>query len=521
MHNEVIAAGEIEISPAQLIEFESIGRLLLIGRAEQIAAVLPSLATLDISCSCVDGTKPVSDISYTMLKEPVSAIDGWLGAFNVDFVSGRQQFDLVLDLSDEPLIARKVKPLGYFAPADDAQVLAQALQQLPELTGIFDKPKFFNYKPSICAHSRRGVSGCQQCLDACPAEAISSAGETIEVNPSLCQGCGSCTAVCPSGAISYALPTLDVSINRLRKMLQQYFSLQLESAPHILIHDLTNGQALLETMGERLAADVIPFSIEEIGALGMPFWLTSFAYGAASVMVWDAGSHSDHDWQELQAEIAHSNHLLAGLGYGDSLINWYEGHDVGQMQAVLAAIVKPAAIERAQYAGVDDKRRMITMALEHLHQQAPTAVDVLPLEKGAAFGQINVNTGGCTLCMSCVSVCPAGAVLDGVDKPQLNFIEDLCVQCGMCQTACPEKVISLQPRYLFSRDQARQKRLLHEEAVFNCISCDKPFATQKMIDTMMQRLKGHAMFQGKALERLKMCEDCRVKAMFKDSQGPM
>ena len=117
--------------------------------------------------------------------------------------------------------------------------------------------------------------------------------------------------------------------------------------------------------------------------------------------------------------------------------------------------------------------------------------------------------------MSCVSVCPVGALVDGVDKPQLNFIEDLCVQCGMCETACPENVISLAPRYLFDREQARQKRLLHEEAVFHCISCQKPFATQKMIDTITAKLKDHPMFQSGALEHLKMCEDCRVKAQFR------
>jgi len=176
-------------------------------------------------------------------------------------------------------------------------------------------------------------------------------------------------------------------------------------------------------------------------------------------------------------------------------------------------------MQAATFAGIDDKRRMIGFALDHLHKNSPKAVDVLSLNSTAAFGEIEVNTQACTLCHSCVSVCPVGAVLDGVDQPQLNFIEDLCVQCGLCETACPEDAIDLIPRYLFDREQARKVRVLHEEAIFNCISCDKPFATKKMIDTMTEKLKGHAMFQGEALERLKMCEDCRVKAMFKDSQG--
>jgi hypothetical protein len=35
-----------------------------------------------------------------------------------------------------------------------------------------------------------------------------------------------------------------------------------------------------------------------------------------------------------------------------------------------------------------------------------------------------------------------------------------------------------------------------------------------MIDKMAEKLASHRMFQGDALDRLKMCEDCRVKSMF-------
>ncbi|MEY4662626.1 MAG: Electron transport complex subunit RsxB, partial [Pseudomonadota bacterium] len=44
----------------------------------------------------------------------------------------------------------------------------------------------------------------------------------------------------------------------------------------------------------------------------------------------------------------------------------------------------------------------------------------------------------------------------------------------------------------------------------------KPFGTLKGIETMLGRLAGHSMFQGPALERLKMCGDCRVVDMLTD-----
>ena len=520
LHSVVEQAGEIDILPMDLVEFNSKGHLLIIASAKQINAVVPHLTGLTISCVCVDdNAKDVID-GINVIAAELPTISGWLGQFSIEFDGQQLTCDLVLDLSVSPVLATKVLPLGYFAPRNDQQKLAEALQQLPDIIGTFDKPKYFDYKASICAHSRRGVQGCNQCLDACPADAISSDKELVLVNPSLCQGCGSCTTVCPSGAMTYALPTLDVSINRLRMMMQTYAELETE-APHIVIHDLDNGQQLIDAMGEQLPNTVILFSIEEIGALGMPFWLSAIAYGAQAVTVWDAGSHSDHDWLELQQEIIKTNQMLAGLAYPDDAVNWFAGNNIKQL-AVYLSETKPALpVEAATFAGIDDKRRMIKFAIDHLAQQVEHSVDVLALDNNAAFGEILVDTKACTLCMSCVSVCPAGAVLDGVDKPQLNFIEDLCVQCGLCETACPEDAIELNARFLLDTEAVRKPRLLYEEPVFNCVSCSKPFATKKMIDTMMEKLKDHHMFQGAALERLKMCEDCRVKAMFNDAKGPM
>ena len=504
MHKQVQMAGEIDVMPIDLVEFNSAGRLLIIGNEQQIEIVAPHLTGLEL---IVSSQKPTE-------------ITGWIGQFSVELETKTFKVDLVLDLSEEPVVKTKVLPLGYFAPKDNAQTLAEALQQLPELVGVFDKPRYFNYKPSICAHSRRQLTACTQCLDACPADAITSSGDGVKVNPSLCQGCGSCTVVCPSGAMTYALPALDISVNRLRMMLQAYFELE-TVLPQIVIHDLAQGQTQIEMMSEQLPANIIPFSIEEIGGLAMPFWLSALALGAGGVTVWDAGTHSDHDWLELQQEINKTNRFLVGMGYDDNVINWCAQHDFQQLKTQLSSADQITAIKRATFAGVDDKRRMISLALDHLHKQAPKTIDVLALNNNAAFGEIIIDTKGCTLCHSCVSVCPVGAVLDGGEKPQLNFIEDLCVQCGLCETACPENVITLNPQYIFDREQARKMRLLHEEPIFNCISCDKPFATKKMIDTMTEKLKGHAMFQGAALDRLKMCEDCRVKAMFKDERSPM
>jgi ferredoxin len=86
------------------------------------------------------------------------------------------------------------------------------------------------------------------------------------------------------------------------------------------------------------------------------------------------------------------------------------------------------------------------------------------------------------------------------------------VQCGLCEKTCPEDAITLHPRlWLADAGKARkQMRVLNEVEPYRCIRCSKPFGTLKAIEAMMTRLAGHAMFQGVAADRLKMCGDCRV-----------
>jgi hypothetical protein len=58
------------------------------------------------------------------------------------------------------------------------------------------------------------------------------------------------------------------------------------------------------------------------------------------------------------------------------------------------------------------------------------------------------------------------------------------------------------------------RRVVCAAEPFLWIRCGKPFATRQVIDKITGKMKHHPMFRGEALERLKMCEDCRVKAMF-------
>lgn len=531
------AAAQIGVRPTSLVSYRSTGAIIVIGsEAAAIAAAIrlsPTLRCTVVAPETSGATKPEAHASpptstVTVLHHKVIQVTGHLGQFAVIVAapppdgginllkklgSERTHFDLVLDLTEPPLIRDELLPFGYYAPGNDTAALEKALVDLPDMVGEFEKPRFFNYNPDICAHGANGITGCTRCLDACPANAIISIHDEVAVDPYRCQGAGLCATVCPSGAMTYVYPSVADHLAKLLALLKTYRASG-GVTPIILYHDAESGRERAQALAPTLPDYVIPMEIAELGSVGMDVWLAAMAYGASGVMLLPTPTIPRRALAEIVDQIKYTRAILDGMGYNANMIGLLEGSDA----AVLQALNDPptALTTAAAFAVFNEKRTTLRLAMEHLYAQAPTPRAEVPLPKGAPFGEILVDHKACTLCMSCVGVCPVSALADGGDLPQLQFIEGNCVQCGLCETTCPEDAIKLSPRYLYDPEARRASRVLYEEAPFHCIVCGKPFATTKMMDTMSEKLKGHWMFQNDdALRRVKMCADCRVRDMFK------
>jgi ferredoxin len=430
-----------------------------------------------------------------------------------------EKFDLVLDLRAAPAFLQHAPPQGYFHLGQDADMLAAVLK-LRELVGEFEKPRFFVYKQKICAHSRNETVGCNACIEVCSAEAISSdkSRQQIKVNPNLCVGCGACTTVCPTGAITYAYPRASEQGVKFKTLLSTYDKAG-GKAPMLLLHSQERGQALVEELGRAaqlgvakgVPANVIPVALWHTASIGVDVWLGAIAFGAAKVAVLTTGEEAPQYLDALRDQMEVAQSILRGLGYtGEHLALLRANHltDLDQELALLTATrtIVPAP---ARFAIAQEKRATLELALDHLIEHAPTRPETIALPAVSPFGTVEVDKDKCTLCLSCVSACPASALQDNVEMPQLRFIEKNCVQCGLCATTCPEDAIKLTPRLLLTPER-REARVLNEMRPYACIRCGKPFGTLKAIESMLGKLAGHSMFQGAALERLKMCGDCRV-----------
>ena len=518
-----------EAEPTSLVSYQSHGRLVVIGPEEAAAAAAGRVGE-SLSCTLVvpgaGQPEPGRAGGELVIRGGRPLVAGHLGRFTVNLEgpagtvslaeaagAATPHYDLVLDLSEPPVLDHDIPPVGYFAPAGRPGALERALTELVELKGEFEKPKYFAFDPELCAHGRSGLTGCTRCLDACPTRAITSAGDVVAVDPYLCQGAGSCVAACPSGAMSYAFPKASNLLTHLQGLLEDYRAAGGEGAV-LLLHDGWSGVAIRERHAAVMPENVLPVEVEEIGSTGIDAWLAALAYGARAVRLAVTKGTPARVTDELRAQAGFATSLLAGMGYSGEAIAVVEG-DAEDLAAAWAGLPQAEIDRPARFAAPDDKRGLLRLAIEHLYRQAPEPRKSVELPAGAPFGEIRVARDACTLCMGCVSVCPAGALAAGGDLPQLRFTEWNCVQCGLCESACPEDAIALQPRFLFDAEARQQPRILHEEPPFCCITCGKPFATQAMLDTLARKLEGHWMFQTEeARRRLQMCDHCRVQDMF-------
>ena len=544
----LIAEATEAIEPTPAVELSSEGVCLVYGKGEQAFEAAKRLAPrleVTLLLSDDDGLLPPAVVEVPIFKGRISAAKGHMGGFGVTVqgyapakpsARGRLEFepprseafsqcDLILDLSGgTPLFPAHQRRDGYLRPdPGDPLAVERAIFEISDLLGEFEKPRYIRFDGDLCAHSRSRQTGCTRCLDVCPTSAIASAGDAVEIDPQICAGCGSCASVCPTGAATYQLPAGDSLLQRLRTLLTAYGAAGGDDAL-LVLHDTRHGAEMLGMMarlGRGLPARALPFPVNEVTQVGIDFLAAAQAYGAGQIAIL-IGPDREDELAGLAGQIGLAETVMEGLGYGGGRIHILDQRDPEAVEAALYGLAPQAPAPAASFLPMGGKRARTMLALRHLHSQAPEPLDILPLPAGAPFGTLSVDTGGCTLCLACVGACPTGALLDNPDKPYLGFREEACVQCGICRNSCPESVMTLEPRLNFT-ESAKEETTLNEAEPFECVRCGRPFGVKQSIERIVEKLAGKsAMFSSQEqIDRIRMCEDCRVIVQFEEKDAPM
>ena len=545
----LIAASAEPTPNFAFVPLTSDGVTLIYGKDEQAieaANLLKEHLDVTVLIKPPGGVAPQRVTDFPVVKGTIRSAKGYLGAFELtvdDYAApnpssrGELTFgparngatsrcDIVIDLSGSASLFPAADLRDGYLRADpgDPAVVLRAVLKARDLVGTFDKPRYITFTEDLCAHSRSKIVGCHRCLDLCPTGAIAPNGDHVAIDPHICAGCGQCAAACPTGAAAYALPPSDALLRKLRALLGGYREAGGKQAI-VLFHDGEHGLELIDALarhGDGLPANVLPVQVNEVTQVGLEAVAASLAYGASAVRFL-IRAKPRHDVAGLAKTIALAQPILSGLGFSGARVSTIETDDPDALGNALRAILAmDGAAKPATFSAVGLKRDVVRHALRELHAAAPAPIDIVPLPQGAPFGTVEVNVEGCTLCLSCVSACPTGALSDDPEKPMLRFAEDACVQCGLCKATCPEKVIGLKPQIDF-RAATASSRIIKQEQPFDCIRCGKPFGVKSSVERVAAKLEAsHWMFANskKRLDVIKMCADCRVSAMAEEKFDP-
>ncbi len=528
----LVAAATMPAALTKTVDVVSEGVCLIVGSGDVAFDAAGRLAdTHAVTVLQLDGSDPPPSREFDVIRGRIRKASGALGEFEVSFdrfsrirPGGRgnwqwteprngahSECDIILDLGGQaPLFSSHEKREGYLrADPDSVTACVDAVLDASKLIGTFEKPLYARVESILCAHSRAGQVGCSRCLDACPTGAIAPEGEHVTVDPMICAGCGVCSSLCPSGAISYDAPSVEHSFLRIQTLAKAFLDAG-GTDPRLLVLD-GHGSELIRLSarcGRGLPADVVPMEMPAVGAFGHAEALAALAAGFANVAIVPGPgadrSVLDHEIALTEA-VAGGKATVIDTSDADALSDSLFSSDV---PSALSTPVRP----------MGTRRQIARQAAKALR---PDVVEPLPLPDGAPYGAISVNTDACTLCLSCVSLCPSGALGDNPDLPQLRFQEDACLQCGLCVKVCPEDALALVPR-LNLGDEALSQEVLNEEEPFACVECGSLFGSRSSIERITERLSSHSMYQEEgALRMIQMCDDCRVKSQFLSQKSPM
>lgn len=331
--------------------------------------------------------------------------------------------------------------------------------------------------PRIDSSTCREARGCDLCIRACPARAITK-GHPPRIDAGACTSCGVCVAACPVSAVSH--PSLDFGPLEAEAAI-------LADGPHrnLLV---ACSAALASLRPEGLGPASGLWRLVEVPSLGC-------LRAADALRLQTMGFDRVIDLRrglccpEGDRPFAVVASLLEGLGRPGRVLRW--NLEEGPLPRAWS--------DSLPTEGTTMPSRSSLPAFAAQFGEPGSPVIDLP---GRGAGLVSVDAAGCTLCGVCVERCPSGAL--SMEEPtsgavRLDFCATACDGCGICADACPERVLSL--RLAVDPSRGSERVLLKEDEWVLCRCCGTRVAPRAMIVQIAARTKVPVAFD--------LCADCK------------
>ncbi len=481
--------------------------------------------------------------SWRVYRGRVLTITGRLGDFQVtiedvetpDTPHRELQADQVVIISQDGTGPGTARTGYHRLAAPDEDEIDQCAGRIRDLIGDFLKTVHVSYHPDICAGGKADQEACGLCIPACPYEAISRDGQNhlrMAVDHMACEGCGACVSACPTSALRFTEPSPHELYTRLAALLAPLPGDHDGERQVVLFHCGEQGRRVLEEAGRRplpYPANVLPLEVPCLRYVSEANMLAAFRLGAAGVGLLGCETCPHGERELLYQKFDFCRLTLDAFDLGTERLRLITADDGTEEAAVTALSHFAETLEAApvqwdgQRLGHTENRHVITEAIAAFIEQTGQEPGRRALPASQPLAYAEVQAAGCTLCRACVNACPVHAFKLEEATSSLQFKHLACVACGLCETVCPEQVITLRHEVVFERAALDYQTVVEDDMV-SCTQCEKPYINRKALEAIETRVLSLESlldtFSGQRRTLLRMCPDCRaVVAMLEVEKG--
>ncbi|MDO4182623.1 MAG: 4Fe-4S binding protein [Coriobacteriia bacterium] len=331
-----------------------------------------------------------------------------------------------------------------------------------------------------CLPVRHRKARCRQCVDVCPAQAVTVKENKVQVDHSQCVGCGACTTVCPAEAL--------VPLDPPDAKLQSDAELLLQHAAEKGLPEGTVCVACARKAARHEADDQAFVEVPCLCRVHESFLVGLVARGATDLALVDADcatcklGHCEEttnrvvesatkllEAQGCDARIRRTSHFPQGMpGYRARALSetrrafFTSSADSGkkaaektarffirreaQKDTTVAMVLDAFGLTAEQEADLVEPHRR-THLIDALYEVGQPAQETLD---SRLFGSVEIDNGKCNICNICTVVCPTKALhrsdKDGKDAPGsalISFWPSDCIQCHLCEDVCFRKCVTV------------------------------------------------------------------------------